>query len=71
MWSIYPQKRYSILVKTKDNKAVIDASVQLKLINGPVLFTSKTDNTGKAELWLNLFQKESLVKMKNFEIYSK
>lgn len=68
LWSIYPQKRFSILVKTKDNKAVIDASVRLKLINGPVLFTSKTDNTGKAELWLNLFQKESLVKMKNLEI---
>jgi len=54
LWKIYPHKRYCLMLTSDDNKPVIDANVYLKSGN-KTIWTAKTDNTGKAELWTNMF----------------
>lgn len=51
LWQFDPGNRYTIEVGLADGSPVIDAPVSLLNQAGKVLFTSKTDNTGKAELW--------------------
>ncbi len=53
-WKFYPQNRYSFIVKDKQQQPVIDCNITLKNIKGNILWKAKTDNDGKAELWLNL-----------------
>jgi hypothetical protein len=57
-WNIYPGNRYSVQVKNENGHPVINASVALRNKGGAVLWQSMTDNTGKAELWMNLFGKQ-------------
>ena len=54
-WIFKPNERYTVQLVTLDNMPVIDATVQLLSANGDVLWTGRSDNTGKAELWGNLF----------------
>ncbi|MCL5992039.1 MAG: carboxypeptidase regulatory-like domain-containing protein [Bacteroidetes bacterium] len=54
-WIFKPDERYTVQLVTLDNMPVIDAKVQLLSANGDVLWTGRSDNTGKAELWGNLF----------------
>jgi len=60
IWRIAPQNRYAVQVLGDDDRPVIDALVILKDKNGNVQWTSKTDNTGKAELWLNMFNDKKI-----------
>jgi hypothetical protein len=53
-WQFYLSLRYSFEVKDKNDFPLIDCEVQLKNSSGDVLWTARTDNEGKAELWLNL-----------------
>ena len=55
-WGIEPRQRYTVQVKTKDGYPVANYPVQLKDEKGNTLFQALTDNTGKAELWGNLFK---------------
>lgn len=61
LWNIYPQKRYSVQVKNSQNFPVVNALVKLKSAAGEVIWTAKTDNTGKAELWSGMFNDSSMV----------
>ncbi|TAL69820.1 MAG: VWA domain-containing protein [Bacteroidetes bacterium] len=54
-WIFKPVERYTVQLVTLDKMPVIDATVQLLSANGDVLRTGRSDNTGKAELWGNLF----------------
>tara|TARA_B110000114_G_scaffold185866_1_gene235911 strand:+ start:18130 stop:20001 length:1872 start_codon:yes stop_codon:yes gene_type:complete len=55
IWNIYPQHRFCVQVQNHEDYPVVNASV--KLYNGDeLIFESRTDNTGKAELWSNLFK---------------
>ena len=54
-WGIKPLERYSVQLTTENGAPVIDALVKLRSSQGVTLWTAKTDNTGKAELWLNAF----------------
>lgn len=54
LWDFYPINRYCVLLTSDDNKPIIDATVYLKDKNN-TLWTAKTDNTGKAELWANMY----------------
>jgi hypothetical protein len=51
LWQIAPGKRYTVLVQNATGNAVVDANVELVGSNGESIWTSRTDNTGKAELW--------------------
>jgi hypothetical protein len=53
-WNFSPSERYSFVIKDKQQVPVIDCEVTLKSINGNIIWKSKTDNEGQAELWLNL-----------------
>jgi len=55
IWKISPESRYSVQVRANDGQPVVDAVVLLKSSLGEVIWSAKTDNTGKAELWSNLF----------------
>ena len=55
-WQMYTNHRIAVLL-TANGKPVVNASVALYR-NNTLLWTAKTDNTGKAELWVSAFQKE-------------
>ena len=54
-WTFFNNNRIIVNVLGSDSVPIIDASVKLKR-DGTVIFTSRTDNKGKAELWVDLFQ---------------
>lgn len=54
LWNIAPKGRYTVELHTQGGIPLADALVRLKKRDGQVLFQSRTDNTGKAELWLTI-----------------
>ena len=54
-WHISPLERYSAQVVTEDGFPVVGASVRLKDSRDSLLWQAQSDNTGKCELWNNLF----------------
>lgn len=50
-WKLTPHKRYSVSVLTKKGSPLADCAVELLAKNGTVIWQSRTDNTGRAELW--------------------
>jgi hypothetical protein len=53
-WKFYPAYRYSFLVKDQNQNPLVDCEVWLKNQQGEAVWKARTDNEGKAELWLNL-----------------
>jgi Mg-chelatase subunit ChlD len=53
-WEVSPKERYTFQVINDKGKPVVDAVVTL-FSDTSTLWTAHTDNTGKAELWGNLF----------------
>ncbi len=54
-WQINPQERYSVQVITDDGFPVVGVPVLLKDSRDSLLWQAQSDNTGKCELWNNLF----------------
>ena len=54
MWAIAPSGRYTVDLQNKSGLPIADAVVHLKKKDGTVLYSARTDNTGKAELWATL-----------------
>lgn len=54
-WTFFPNNRISVNVVGTDSKPVVDAPVYLKQ-DGRIIYKSRTDNSGNAELWADLFQ---------------
>lgn len=54
---ISPKYRYAVQVTTPDGYPVFGATAILKTQSGEVLWQGRTDNTGKAELWMAFFGK--------------
>ena len=52
-WEIAPSGRYTVMLQSESGIPIVDAIVQL-LLNRNVVFTTRTDNTGKAECWLTI-----------------
>ncbi|MCP4442555.1 MAG: VWA domain-containing protein [Aureispira sp.] len=67
-WSFYPQHRYSVSIKDKNNLPLNNCTVELKDHSGNVVWASKTDNKGSAQLWANLFKQEQVDKA-DFSIF--
>lgn len=51
MWSIRNGKRYTVQITGTQGNPVSDIALRLMTKSGQVLWRSRTDNTGKAELW--------------------
>ncbi|MBI3234718.1 MAG: VWA domain-containing protein [Bacteroidetes bacterium] len=58
-WGMKPEKRYSVLVLNNNKRPVINAKVQLITITNIVKWETYTDNTGKAELWNDIYKNDS------------
>jgi hypothetical protein len=56
-WQFAPIDRYSIQIVNRAGKPVVDATVQLLSAKGKLIWESKTDNTGKAEMWADIYAK--------------
>lgn len=54
-WSVFTEDRISVKVVNQDALPVNNVLIRLKNGN-QVLYSAKTDNTGRAELWPDLFQ---------------
>ncbi|MBP6825808.1 MAG: carboxypeptidase regulatory-like domain-containing protein [Saprospiraceae bacterium] len=54
MYGFFPKQRYPVLLTNEQDFPIADAVVQLKS-NGEIIWEARTDNTGKAELWADLF----------------
>lgn len=54
-WGIYPQNRYCVQVMNENGFPLIGCKAMLMDEAGEVLWTAMTDNTGKAELWRDIF----------------
>ncbi len=58
-WYFYPTNRYCVQILSETETPIINAEVILFDNNQEIVWTAKTDNTGKAELWGDLYR-ESL-----------
>lgn len=54
-WAIYNNNRIVVRAVDSAERPVIDVLVKLKR-DGNTIFTSRTDNKGQAELWVDIFQ---------------
>ena len=50
-WRINPQNRYVVQLTNNQKSPLVGAKVQLIGVKNEVIWESKSDNTGKAELW--------------------
>ncbi|MES2575242.1 MAG: carboxypeptidase-like regulatory domain-containing protein [Bacteroidota bacterium] len=66
-WKLNPVYRYSISLKNDKGFPIINKTVHLK--NGTeIIWTARTDNTGRAELWFNPNELSSEKKSDNLQI---
>lgn len=63
-WGILPRHRFSIQITNEIKSPLTDIKVILKDPFGKAIWQSHTDNTGKAELWANLYDSTDLKKGK-------
>lgn len=56
VWGIEPTKRYTVQLTSLDNKPVSDALVNLISQTGQIIWSARSDNTGKAELWADAYK---------------
>ncbi|MEL6944649.1 MAG: T9SS type A sorting domain-containing protein, partial [Bacteroidota bacterium] len=67
-WKINPSERYAVQLTTENNSAVIDAMVALVNEDGQAVWKTRSDNTGKAELWANLFDSQAKKQRYSIEV---
>lgn len=58
IWKIKPKERYMVQVVNKNNMPLVDATLRLLDKEKNIVWESRSDNTGKAELWVNFFTNE-------------
>ena len=56
-WQFYMDRRYCVQAINQYGKPVVNAKAQL-LQDGKIIWQGQTDNTGKAELWAGIHEKE-------------
>lgn len=54
-WQFRAIERYAVQLTTEGGDALVDQAVSLVSDAGQTVWQARTDNTGKAELWANLF----------------
>jgi len=69
-WQLHLENRYKVFIENKEAQPLADILVELKK-GKETLWTTRTDNFGKAELWANLFDgKEQEGKLKIVATYN-
>ncbi len=62
-WNFDMSTRYSVQLMNKESRPLIDAEVKLVNEKNQTLWKCRTDNTGKAELWSDIFRKDNTNKL--------
>ena len=63
-WGMMPKERFCVQLTNKQGDAIVGEPVSLiDRKSGKTLWRAVTDNTGKAELWANLFEKTTVEKL--------
>ncbi len=57
-WKIAPKGRYTLELRSQSGLPLADAIVQLVANRSKVIYSARTDNTGKAELWYTTIGEE-------------
>ena len=57
VWDIYPLERFMVIAQNTEGIPLVGQTIYLLDDEKNVVWTAKTDNTGKAELWSNMFDK--------------
>jgi hypothetical protein len=57
-WAIAPKGRYTLELRSQSGLPLADAIVQLFANRSKVIYSARTDNTGKAELWYTTIGEE-------------
>lgn len=60
IFELYPKKRYVLQLTNLFNFPLPNAKVQLLDAKNNVVWSSTTDNTGKAELWANFYEEKQV-----------
>ncbi|MEM9261834.1 MAG: TonB-dependent receptor plug domain-containing protein, partial [Bacteroidota bacterium] len=55
VWGIYPDNRFAAQLTFSNGQPAVDVSVKLVTSGGKVLWHSRTDNQGRAELWRGMY----------------
>jgi len=53
-WKLYPTARYTVFLRNQSEYPIQDVPVDLINGKGDIVWTARTDNSGKAELWAGL-----------------
>ncbi|MFK7775489.1 MAG: carboxypeptidase regulatory-like domain-containing protein [Saprospiraceae bacterium] len=56
-WKFYLTNRYAVLVENKQGQPLVDVEVELVNAKRNVLWKTRTDNEGKADLWAGIFDR--------------
>ncbi len=64
MWDFHPAERYCVQLSSENGNPIIDSKIELISKEGEIIWTARTDNTGKAELWANMFPEKTNYKGK-------
>jgi len=67
VWGIFPKSRISVVVEYNFAPA-IDIVVELRK-NGTTVWENRTDNSGKAELWIDLFESGIASNLSQYNLY--
>ena len=67
-YQFFPRHRYSVLLHNDQGFPIIDVPVVLTDGQGQTIWEARTDNTGKAELWYALHEKQE--KSPNFNLHT-
>jgi hypothetical protein len=62
-WNLFPRGRYTVQLQNQDGIPIENAIVRL-INGGKTIFESRSDNTGKAELWLTIRNENPTIKGK-------
>jgi hypothetical protein len=62
-WKMNFTRRYSVILRGSNEQPISDATVQLIGAEGLVIWTAKTDNQGRAELFAEAFNKTNAAKI--------
>ncbi|MEC4048739.1 carboxypeptidase-like regulatory domain-containing protein [Flavobacterium sp. SUN046] len=68
LWEMSPTNRYSIIVSNEQGFPIINKTVYLKNEANETLWTARTDNTGRAELWYKPFDLSTTSTVENLKI---
>jgi hypothetical protein len=55
LYKFYPKNRYAVLLQNEQGLPITDAAIKLQETSGRIIWETRTDNLGRAELWNGLY----------------